>query len=448
MKIAVIGTGYVGLVSGACFAEFGFNVTCVDIDADKISALKAGNIPIYEPGLEDIVKSNISAERLHFTTNLQQAASTCDILFIAVGTPPHPETGEADLQYVYQAAEDIAKATRTYALIVTKSTVPIGTGKEIERVVTSANPDAKFDIASNPEFLREGAAIADFMRPDRVVVGVESEQAEKWLRQLYRPLTRHHIPLVVTGRETAEMIKYSSNAFLATKVAFINEMADICEEVGANIEEVAYGMGLDDRIGERFLRAGPGFGGSCFPKDTQALAHIARQQGKRSYLVESVIESNHARKIGMAHKIINAMGGNVSGKTIAMLGLTFKPSTDDMRDAPSLDIIPALIAEGATLRVFDPEGMAEAKPLLDSPHITWCDDAYSCMEGADCLSIVTEWNEFKRLDLDRARSLLNQALIVDMRNIYKRDEMLEASFTYISIGRETITPNTQATEAA
>jgi len=448
MKIAVIGTGYVGLVSGACFAEFGFNVICVDIDADKINALKAGHIPIYEPGLEDIVKSNVTAERLHFTTNLKQAASECDIIFIAVGTPPHPETGEADLQYVFKAAEDIAKATNTYALIVTKSTVPIGTGKEIERIVATANPDAKFDVASNPEFLREGVAINDFMRPDRVVVGVESEQAEKWLSQLYRPLTRHHIPLVVTGRETAEMIKYGSNAFLATKVAFINEMADICEKVGANVEEVAYGMGLDERIGERFLRAGPGYGGSCFPKDTHALAHIARQHGKQSYLVESVIESNDARKLGMADKIADAMGGNIAGKTIAILGLTFKPGTDDMRDAPSLDIIPALIEQGASIRVFDPEGMEEAKTLLTSHHITWTDDAYSCMEGADCLSIITEWNAFKRLDLDRARSLLKQALIVDMRNIYKRDEMIEAHFTYVSIGRATITPDEKATEAA
>ncbi len=448
MKIAVIGTGYVGLVSGACFAEFGFDVTCVDIDADKINALKAGHIPIYEPGLEDVVKSNVSAERLHFTTNLAEAAGNCDIIFIAVGTPPHPDTGEADLSYVYQAAEDIAKATRTYALIVTKSTVPIGTGSEIEKIVVSANPEAQFDIASNPEFLREGAAIADFMRPDRVVVGVESEQAEKWLRQLYRPLTRHHIPLVVTGRETAEMIKYGSNAFLATKVAFINEMADICEKVGANVEEVAYGMGLDERIGERFLRAGPGYGGSCFPKDTQALAHIARQHGKRSYLVESVIESNNARKIGMAAKITEAMGGSIMGKTIAILGLTFKPGTDDMRDAPSLDIIPALIAGGAKIRVFDPEGMNEAKHLLDSPNITWTNDAYECMDGADCLSIVTEWNEFKRLDLDRARALLTQPLLVDLRNIYKRDEMLEANFTYVSIGRETISPDMSVTEAA
>ena len=326
--------------------------------------------------------------------------------------------------------------------------MPIGTGKEIEKIVASANPTAKFDIASNPEFLREGAAIADFMRPDRIVVGVESEQAEKWLRQLYRPLTRHHIPLVITGRETAEMIKYASNAFLATKIAFINEMADICEKVGANVEEVAYGMGLDERIGEQFLRAGPGSGGSCFPKDTQALSHIARQHETESYVVDAVIASNHHRKRNMANKIIAAMGGNVSGKTIAVLGLTFKPGTDDMRDAPSLDILPALIDAGASLRVFDPEGMEEAKHLLNSPYIEWMNDAYSCMKGADCLSIITEWNAFKALDLRRVRTLLSTPLIVDLRNIYKRDEMADAGFTYISIGRETLQPQSKSSEAA
>ncbi len=436
MRIAMIGTGYVGLVSGTCFSEFGADVICVDKDAGKIETLNAGDIPIFEPGLGRMVESNVSAGRLTFSTDLKAAVKGADAVFIAVGTPSRRGDGAADLTYVFSAAEEVAEALNGYTVVVTKSTVPVGTGAEVERRIRACRPDADVDIASNPEFLREGAAIEDFMRPDRVVVGTDSERAKDVLREVYRPLFLNETPVLFVTRETAELTKYAANAFLATKISFINEMADICENVGADVQEVARGIGLDGRIGSKFLHAGPGYGGSCFPKDTMALVNTAREVGSPSKIVEAVVAVNDERKKAMAGRIIAACGGDVTGKSIALLGVTFKPNTDDMRDAPSIDIVPALREAGASVRAYDPEGMTEgAKVLTD---VVWCDDAYDAMNGADAAVIVTEWNEFRGLDLDRVKTQLKSPTLVDLRNVYSPDDMAEAGFSYSGIGRGTI----------
>jgi UDPglucose 6-dehydrogenase len=434
MRIAMIGTGYVGLVSGACFSEFGVEVVCVDKDESKIARLKGGEIPIYEPGLEALVKSNVADGRLSFTTDLADAVRKSDIVFIAVGTPSRRGDGHADLSYVYAAAEEIAKAMDGYTLVVTKSTVPVGTGREVAKIMRRTRNDAQFDVASNPEFLREGSAINDFMRPDRVVIGAESDKSRELLKRLYRPLYLLETPILFTTLETAEIVKYATNSFLATKITFINEIADLCEKVGADVSDVARGIGFDGRIGRKFLHPGPGFGGSCFPKDTLALVRTAADKGAPIRIVEAVVAVNDARKKAMAGRITAALGGSASGKTVALLGLTFKPNTDDMRDSASLDIVPALLAEGARVQVFDPEGMNEAKKLLSGP-IVWCDSAYDAMNKADALVIVTEWNEFRSLDLDQVKRLLRQPVIVDLRNIYSPAEMSAAGFRYSCLGR-------------
>ncbi len=433
MRVTMIGTGYVGLVSGACFADFGHDVVCVDKDEAKIRKLEAGKIPIYEPGLEALVAENVKAGRLSFS--LDHAASTpkADAVFIAVGTPSRRGDGFADLSYVYKAAEEIAEVMDGYTVIVTKSTVPVGTGAEVEDIIRRTRPDADFSVVSNPEFLREGAAIMDFKRPDRVVVGAEDERARKVMRELYRPLYLNETPIVFTNRATSELIKYAANAFLATKITFINEMADICEQVGANVQEVAKGIGLDGRIGGKFLHAGPGYGGSCFPKDTLALVRTAQVHHAPTRIVEAVVEINDARKKKMAQRVIDACGGSLEGKTIAVLGLTFKPNTDDMRDAPSLDIVPALQAAGAKVRAFDPAGMHEAEGLLNN--VDYADGPYPTLDGADAVVIITEWDEFRALDLDRVKSLMKTPVMIDLRNIYRPDEMAEAGIAYHSIGR-------------
>ncbi|HEY2890636.1 MAG TPA: UDP-glucose/GDP-mannose dehydrogenase family protein [Dongiaceae bacterium] len=433
MRIAVIGTGYVGLVSGACFSEFGLDVVCVDKDAGKIAGLKAGKMPIFEPGLEALVENNVRASRLSFSTDLKASVKSADAVFIAVGTPSRRGDGHADLSYVHDAAREIAEAMDHYTVVVTKSTVPVGTGREVSRIIKETRPTADFDVCSNPEFLREGSAIGDFLRPDRVVIGADSDLAREVMRRLYRPLYLLETPIVFTSIETAELIKYAANTFLATKITFINEIADLCEKVGANVNDVARGIGLDGRIGRKFLHAGPGYGGSCFPKDTLALVKTAQYYGAPLKIVETVVAVNDARKPAMAERVVAALGGSVAGKTIAALGLTFKPNTDDMRDSPSLGILPALQKAGATIRAFDPEGMAEAKKLL--PDLTYCKDAYDCMTGADALVLITEWNEFRALDLARVKSLLRQPVLVDMRNVYNPAEMTEAGFRYTSIGR-------------
>jgi UDPglucose 6-dehydrogenase len=430
----MIGTGYVGLVSGACFSEFGHTVVCVDKDAGKIEALKNGRMPIYEPGLEDVVADNVSAGRLSFTGDLRTAVQDCDVVFIAVGTPSRRGDGHADLTYVFKASEEIAEAINGYTVVITKSTVPVGTGQKVEETIRRIRPDAEFDVASNPEFLREGSAIEDFRRPDRIVCGTTSDRARAVLRELYRPLYLNETPMLFTSRETSELIKYAANAFLATKITFINEMADICERVGANVQDVARGMGLDGRIGAKFLHAGPGYGGSCFPKDTLALIKTADQVGAPSRIVEAVASANDVRKQRMGEKIIEAFGG-VKGKTIAVLGLTFKPNTDDMRDSASLVILPELAKQGATIRAYDPEGMAEAKKLLT---VDMYPDAYAALEGADGVVILTEWNEFRALDLRAAKRLLKRPLMVDLRNIYRPDEMAKMGFTYVSVGRPSV----------
>jgi UDPglucose 6-dehydrogenase len=427
----MIGTGYVGLVSGACFSEFGHHVICVDKDASKVEALKAGRMPIYEPGLQEVVADNVKAGRLSFTGDLAGSVKQADAVFIAVGTPSRRGDGHADLTYVFKAAEEIAQALDGYTVIITKSTVPVGTGRLVEQTIRAIRPDADFDVASNPEFLREGSAIEDFRRPDRIVCGTTSDQAITVLRELYRPLFLNETPMLFTSRETSELIKYAANAFLATKITFINEMADICEAVGANVQDVARGIGLDGRIGSKFLHAGPGYGGSCFPKDTMALLKTAQDVGAPSRIVEAVADVNEKRKSRMAEKI-EAAFGSVSGKTIAILGLTFKPNTDDMRDAPSLVILPQLAQKGAKIRAYDPEGMSEAKKHLD---VELCQDAYQALDGADGVVILTEWNEFRALDLKAAKRLLKSPLMVDLRNIYRPDEMRKAGFSYISIGR-------------
>ncbi len=438
MRIAVIGTGYVGLVSGACFSEFGVSVTCVDKDAQKIARLQQGDVPIYEPGLDQIVESNARAGRLAFTTDLATAVAGADAVFIAVGTPSRHGDGHADLTYVFAAAEDIARALTGYAVVVTKSTVPVGTGRHVAEIIRKARPELAFDVVSNPEFLREGSAIQDFMRPDRVVIGAESARAQGVMRELYRPLYLIETPMIFTAVETAELTKYAANSFLATKISFINEIADLCEQVGADVQDVAKGIGLDGRIGRKFLHAGPGYGGSCFPKDCLALVRTAQEAGAPISIVETVVAANDARKGRMAQRIIRACGGSVEGKSIAVLGLTFKPNTDDMRESASLTIVPALQRAGATIRAFDPEGMEEAKELLDG--VAFCAGAYDAMEGADAVVIITEWNEFRALDLKRVRALLRSPTVIDLRNIYKPADMAEAGFYYFSIGRRSVEP--------
>jgi UDPglucose 6-dehydrogenase len=446
MRIAVVGTGYVGLVSGACFSEFGVDVTCVDNDAAKIARLERGEMPIYEPGLDQVVATNVAAGRLKFATDLASVVQDADGVFIAVGTPSRRGDGHADLSYVFAAAEEIAGALSGYTVVVTKSTVPVGTGRKVAEIVRKKRPDAQFDVASNPEFLREGSAIQDFMRPDRVVIGAESERARAVMRELYRPLYLIETPILFTSLETAELIKYAANSFLATKIAFINEVADLCEKVGADVQDVARGIGLDGRIGRKFLHAGPGFGGSCFPKDCLALVRTAQEAGAPLRIVETVVTGNDRRKDRMAERVVAALGGSVKDKTVACLGLTFKPNTDDMRDSPSLAIVPALIEAGATVRAFDPEGTNEARKLLSG--VNFCANAYEAMEGAHALVIITEWNEFRALDLARVRSLLKTPTIVDLRNIYKPADMAEAGFFYFSIGRDPAEPRRPAARAA
>jgi UDPglucose 6-dehydrogenase len=433
MRIAVIGTGYVGLVSGACFSAFGVEVVCVDNDASKIARLERGEMPIFEPGLEALVAENVAAGRLHFTTDLRAGVAGAEAVFIAVGTPSRRGDGHADLTHVFAAAEEIGRALDGYSVVVTKSTVPVGTGRRVATILERVRPGAHFDVAANPEFLREGSAIEDFMRPDRVVIGTDSERARAVLRALYRPLYLIETPMLFTTIETAELIKYAANAFLATKITFINEIADLCEAVGADVQDVAKGIGLDGRIGRKFLHAGPGFGGSCFPKDCRALVRTAREAERGLEIVETVVRVNDARKRAMADKIVAACGGDVAGKRLAVLGLTFKPNTDDMRDAPSLAILPALAAAGAEICAFDPEGMEEAKKLL--PGLCTCADPYEAIEAADALVLLTEWNAFRALDLARVKSLLRTPLVIDLRNIYEPQQMAEAGLDYASIGR-------------
>ncbi len=434
MRVAMIGTGYVGLVSGACFADFGHVVTCIDKDPSKIERLEKGEIPIFEPGLDDLVARNVREGRLFFTLEGAEAIKNADAVFIAVGTPTRRGDGHADLSYVYAAAEEIAGLIDGFTVIVTKSTVPVGTGDEVEAIIKRVRPDAQFAVVSNPEFLREGAAIEDFKRPDRVVVGTEDERAQAVMRDLYRPLSLNETPIVFTGRRTSELIKYAANAFLAMKITFINEMADLCEKVGADVQQVAKGIGLDKRIGGKFLNAGPGYGGSCFPKDTIALVRTAQQYGAPVKLIETTVAVNDARKKAMATKVADAIGlSDLTGKTIGVLGVTFKPNTDDMRDAPSLDILPALQAMGATVQAYDPEGAKEAAHML--PGVAFKAGAYEAAEGAAALVILTEWDQFRALDLDRLKLLMAAPVVVDLRNVYKSSEMVRHGFTYASIGR-------------
>lgn len=433
MKIVMIGAGYVGLVSGACFAEFGVHTACIDKDPDKLQRLLRGEIPIYEPGLDDLVAKNVKAGTLSFSGDLAGAVAEADAVFIAVGTPSRRGDGHADLSYVCQAAREIAAALTGYTAIVTKSTVPVGTAREVERIVREVNPGADFDVCSNPEFLREGSAISDFMRPDRVVIGTQSQRAKDLLRTLYRPLYLIETPIVFTTLETAEMTKYAANAFLATKITFINEIADLCEKLDADVQDVARGIGLDGRIGRKFLHAGAGFGGSCFPKDALALARTGQDGGSPLRIVETVIDINNRRKRSMAGRIASACGGSVDGKTIAVLGVTFKPNTDDMRDAASLDIIPGLQESGATVVAYDPAGMEEAEKLL--PDVRWAADAYAAVAKADAVVVLTEWNEFRALELDRLGAAMNSRVMIDLRNVYKPEEVAAEGFDYHSIGR-------------
>ena len=441
MNITIIGTGYVGLVSGACFSEFGFNVTCIDKDKKKIDSLQNGIIPIYEPSLEDLVKKNMIAKRLSFSTSLSNVFKDSDAIFIAVGTPTNPNSNNADLKYVYNVIREIADLIDikdSPKLIVTKSTVPVGTGKDLESYILNYRKELKivknFDIASNPEFLREGSAIEDFMRPDRVICGVESEFAKSILNTLYRPLNLRETPILFSKRETAELIKYASNGFLATKITFINEMADICEKVGADVQDVAKGIGLDGRIGSKFLHPGPGFGGSCFPKDTRALAEIGKEFGARTSLIETVIKVNEIRKINMVNKIKKS-SNFIDNKTIAVLGITFKPNTEDMRESPSLVIVPELLKVAKNINVYDPIGMNNAKNMSEFKGVRWKENTFSCIENTDAIVIITEWNEFRALDLNKVKECLNEPIIIDLRNIYKHDSMKEAGIKYISVGR-------------
>ena len=433
MRITMIGAGYVGLVSGACFADFGHDVTCVDNDPAKIAALKRGELPIYEPGLDTLVASNARSGRLTFSTDLVGPVAQSDAVFIAVGTPSRRGDGHADLSYVYTAAREIASAVDGFTVVITKSTVPVGTGDEVERIIRQTRPDADCAVVSNPEFLREGAAIQDFKHPDRIVVGTDDARASAVMEKLYRPLSLNRSPIMTTGRRTAELIKYAANAFLATKITFINEIADLAEKVGADVQQIAHGIGLDNRIGSKFLHAGPGFGGSCFPKDTIALAKTAQDHDSSLRIVETVIAVNEARKRGMVRKVAAAVGGNLRGRTIAVLGLTFKPNTDDMRDAPSIPLIVALNDRGANVRAYDPAGMNQAKPVLGD--VTYCEDPYACAEGADALVLVTEWEEFRALDFERLKTTMSRPVVVDLRNIYLPEDMAARGFSYTSIGR-------------
>ena len=432
MRVAMIGTGYVGLVSGACFADFGHDVTCIDKDEAKIARLREGHMPIYEPGLEALVARNVEAGRLSFATTYDGTVQSADAVFIAVGTPSRRGDGYADLSYVYAAAEEIAGLLDGFTVVVTKSTVPVGTGDEIEAILRRLRPDAQFTVVSNPEFLREGAAIEDFKRPDRVVVGLEDERARPVMAELYRPLNLNESPLLYVDRRSSELIKYASNAFLAMKITFINEIADLCEAVGADVQRVSRGIGLDKRIGAKFLHAGPGYGGSCFPKDTLALVRTAHDAHAPLSLVETTVRVNEARKKAMAGKVADALAGDLTGKTVGVLGLTFKPNTDDMRDAPSLQIVPALLAMGAKVQAYDPEGH-EARQLLRD--VDFKSGPYEALEGADCAVIITEWDEFRALDLDRVKSLMRRPLVVDLRNIYRPEELRPRGFTYLSVGR-------------
>ncbi|MCP5155645.1 MAG: UDP-glucose/GDP-mannose dehydrogenase family protein [Ectothiorhodospiraceae bacterium] len=434
MNVVMVGAGYVGLVSGACFAEFGAFVTCLDVDTGRIARLEAGQIPIYEPGLDELVARNRAEGRLRFTSDYAQAIAAADLVFIAVGTPSRRGDGHADLSYVYAAARDIAQHLSGYTVIVDKSTVPVGTARHVARIIREVNPAADFDVASNPEFLREGAAIADFMRPDRVVIGVESERAESLLRALYRPLNLIETPILVTNLESAELTKYAANAFLATKISFINEVAALCEAVGADVHSVARGMGLDGRIGRKFLHPGPGYGGSCFPKDTLALVRTAQEYGVSCRIVESVVEVNAAQRARMVRKIRDALGGSESGKTLAVLGLTFKPETDDMRDSPSLAILPALMEKGARIRAHDPKGMEEARKLLPSG-IEYAGDIYETFRDADAVVLLTEWNAYRGLDLARIRKAMRGKVFIDLRNVYEPADMRKAGFEYVCVGR-------------
>jgi len=429
----MIGTGYVGLVSGACFADFGHEVVCVDKDKEKIAALTRGEMPIYEPGLSDVVAINARAGRLKFTTELSGAVAEADAVFIAVGTPSRRGDGFADLSFVYDAAREIARALDGFTVVITKSTVPVGTGDEVERIIRETRPEADFTVVSNPEFLREGAAIRDFKLPDRIVIGTADTRAREVMSELYRPLYLNRSPILFTGRRTAELIKYAANAFLATKITFINEIADLAEKVGADVQEVARGMGLDNRIGSKFLHAGPGYGGSCFPKDTVALIKTAQDHASPLRIVEAVAAVNDARKRAMARKVSAALNGDVRGKTVAVLGLTFKPNTDDMREAPSIPLITALQDMGAKVRAYDPVGMEQAKSVIGN--VTFCDDAYSCAKGAAALVIVTEWEQFRALDFDRLKTVMAQPVLVDLRNVYRPDEMSRRGFVYEGIGR-------------
>jgi UDPglucose 6-dehydrogenase len=429
----MIGTGYVGLVSGACFADFGHEVTCVDLNAERIESLKKGVIPIFEPGLDDIVHHNARDGRLQFSTESQDAVASADVVFIGVGTPERKDNGNADLTYVYQAAREIARQMSGYTVIVSKSTVPVGTGDEIESIVRQERPTAEFSVVSNPEFLREGAAIHDFKLPDRIVVGVEDERAREVMAEVYRPLFINQAPIMFTGRRTAELIKYAANAFLATKISFINEMADLCERAGANVQEVARGIGLDNRIGTKFLHAGPGYGGSCFPKDTMALIRTAEALGAPLTIVDAVARANIKRKQAMADRVISACQGSVQGKTIGVLGLAFKPKTDDMREAPSIDLIENLLARGAKVKAFDPEAVDQARKVMSG--VVFCGSAYACLDGSDAAVLMTEWEEFRALDLDRMLSIMKSPVMVDLRNVYRPEVMRKKGFSYTSVGR-------------
>jgi UDPglucose 6-dehydrogenase len=433
MRLAIIGTGYVGLVSGACFSEFGHDVTCVDINEATIAKLKGGEIPIYEPGLDDLVRRNSRSGRLRFTSDIAEGVKDADAVFIAVGTPSRRGDGHADLSYVFAAAEQAAQALTRPCVFVTKSTVPVGTAKQVSAIIAKARPDLVIEVASNPEFLREGSAIEDFMRPDRVVCGTASEAAQAVLRDIYRPLSLREVPILFVDCETSELIKYAANAFLAVKITFINEIADLCEKTGANVQQVARGIGMDNRIGSKFLHAGPGYGGSCFPKDTTALLKTAEDFESPMQIVKATVDVNSQRKRSMGRRVIQAAGGSVQDKKIALLGLTFKPNTDDMRDSPSIDIVRVLQDNGARVSAFDPEGRRQAEAMLDN--VDFADDAYAAMDGADALVLVTEWNEFRALDLDRVKRLLNAPVIVDLRNIYPPDKMRAQGFDYTSIGR-------------
>ena len=434
MRVTMIGAGYVGLVSGACFADFGHIVTCVDKDAPKIAALQAGKMPIYEPGLSNLVETNVREERLTFSTDLGAAVNRTEAVFIAVGTPTRGDDGQADLRFVYAAAKEIAAAMKGFMVVVNKSTVPVGTGDEVERIIGTVNPGAVFAVVSNPEFLREGSAIYDFKHPDRIVVGTDDPRAAALMHEMYRPLYLNAAPFLFTARRTAELIKYAANGFLATKVAFINEMADLCEKAGADVQDVARGIGLDNRIGSKFLHAGPGFGGSCFPKDTSALAQTARELGAPTSIIEAVAEANRKRKSRMAQKVIAACGGGIADKTVAILGLAFKQNTDDIREAPALDIIAALHEAGARVRAYDPQATEQARPML--PDVTFCQNAYACAEGASALVIVTEWDAFRALDLDRVKQALSEPVVVDLRNMYSPSDMRKRGFRYSSVGRQ------------